>query len=47
MRPAHRATGAPEQAPQHDATGIVWGALLSLLLWPLIVMLAVHAAGWL
>ena len=31
--------------PQHDATGVVWGSLLGLLAWPVIVILSIAAAA--
>ncbi len=37
----------PRREPAHDATGIVWGSVLSVLLWPLIVLLVVAATVWL
>lgn len=40
----HDDTGATKPAA-HDATGVVWGPILGLLLWPLIFVLGVAAAA--
>lgn len=31
--------------PAHDATGVVWGSLIGLLVWPVIVILSIAAAA--
>jgi hypothetical protein len=34
-----------DHPPQHDATGVVWGSLLGLLAWPVILILSIAAAA--
>lgn len=31
--------------PAHDATGLVWGSLLGLIVWPVVVIFAIAAAA--
>lgn len=31
--------------PAHDATGVVWGSLLGMLVWPVVVILSIAAAA--
>jgi hypothetical protein len=34
-----------DHEPEHDATGLVWGSLLGLLVWPVVVILSIAAAA--